>query len=341
MHLILGILVAVIMFVIMVAVHEGGHFFAAKAVGVKVNEFAIGMGPLISSREKNGTLYSLRAIPVGGYCALEGESEESDDEHAFHNRPAWARILVLAAGPFMNYVLAVLILALLITYTGTSIMPVLASVEKDSPAYRAGLREGCTITEVDGRSVPDGADVYKAVQSAAESGDSVTITFEDGEGRSSTEKIMFIEDENGYRYIGIRFRARHNILEGAKNAVVSSVVMEKEMLSALGKLLVGQGSPDDVVGPVGLVSVVDQTAQAGLLNVLYLMALLSLNLGLVNILPFPALDGGRLLFVLIRAVTGHMITDEMENRIHFAGLMILFSLMILITMKDINSFILN
>ncbi len=341
MHLIVGLLVAALMFVIMVAVHEGGHFFAAKAVGVKVNEFSIGMGPLIFSKEKNGTLYSLRALPVGGYCALEGENEESSDEHAFNNRPAWAKAIVLAAGPFMNFVLAVLILALLITYIGTSSTPVLASVENGSPAYQAGLRAGCTITEVDGVPMSDGSDVQEAVRSAAESGDSVAVTFVDEGGRSSTEQIEFREDEEGNRYIGVRFKARHNLLQGMKYGILTSVSMEKEMLVVLGRLVAGQGSAGDVVGPVGLVTVVDQTTQAGLLSVLYLMALLSLNLGLVNILPFPALDGGRLLFVLIRSVTGHMITDEMENRIHFAGIMILFSLMILITMKDISSFILN
>ena len=341
MHLLLGILVAIIMFAVMVAVHEGGHFFAARAVGVKVNEFSIGMGPLLFKREKNGTEYSLRAFPVGGYCALEGEDTESDDEHAFHNRPAWAKAIVLVAGPFMNFVLAFVILSVLITYIGTSATAVLSSVEKDSPAYAAGLRAEDTITEVDGKATPDGKDVREAIHAAAESGDSVTVTYEKPDGNIYKKEIAFTIDENNNKVIGVLFQSHHNVLTGIKQGFVSCFVMEKEMLVVLGKMIIGQGSAQDVVGPVGIVKVVDQTTQAGLLNILYLTALLSLNLGLVNILPFPALDGGRLLFVLIRAVTGRMITDEMENRIHYAGILILFMLMILITLKDIHTFILN
>ena len=341
MHLLLGILVAIIMFAIMVAVHEGGHFLAARAVGVKVNEFAIGMGPLILKKEKNGTLYSLRAFPVGGYCALEGEDTESEDEHAFHNRPAWAKALVLVAGPLMNFILAYVILAILITYIGTSAMPVLSSVEKDSPAYLAGMRAEDTITEVQGKATPDGNDVREAIHDAAEAGDSVMVTFEKPDGSINKKEIAFATDDNGNKIIGVMFRSHHNLLTGMKQGLISCFTMEKEMLVILGKMIIGQGSTQDVVGPVGIVTVVDKTTQAGLLNVFYLLALLSLNLGLVNILPFPALDGGRLLFVIIRAVTGHRITDEMEGRIHYAGILILFSLMILITLKDIHTFILN
>ncbi len=341
MHILLGILVAIVMFAIMVAVHEGGHFAAAKAVGVKVNEFSIGMGPLIVEKEKNGTRFSLRALPLGGYCALEGENGESDDKQAFHNQPAWARAVVLVAGPFMNFVLAFLILAVLITYIGTSALPVLSYVEKDSPAWNAGLQVDDTITKVNDQKTADGAEVRDALQSAAESSDSVMVTIQRGKSETTTVNVHFTTDENNNKIIGIRFKARHNPLVGIKNGFVSCFTMEREMLILLGKLFIGQGSADDVVGPVGIVTVVDQTTQAGFLNILYLMALLSLNLGLVNILPFPALDGGRLLFVVIRALTGQMISDETEGMIHYAGLMILFFLMILITFKDIHTFILN
>lgn len=341
MHLIVAVAAAVIMFAVMVAVHEGGHFAAARAVGVKVNEFSIGMGPLIINKEKNGTVYSLRALPIGGYCALEGENEESGDEHAFHNRPAWAKAVVLAAGPFMNFLLALLILAALITYMGTSVTSVIAAVEPGSPAAAAGIQEGYIITEVDGRATPDGPDVRQAIQDAAGRGDRTTLKGTDREGVPFTKVLTFTVDENNNKVIGVRFRSVHNPFRGMQYAFLTSVTMEKEMLKILGELVFGQGSAEDVVGPVGIVTVVDQTAQTGLLNLFYLMALLSLNLALVNILPFPALDGGRLVFVIIRAVTGKVITDEIENRVHYAGLMVLFFLMILITMKDVNTFILN
>ncbi|MDD6254674.1 MAG: RIP metalloprotease RseP [Eubacteriales bacterium] len=341
MHIVIGIIAAIVIFAILVIVHEGGHFFAAKAVGVQVNEFSVGMGPLIYKKAKNGTDYSVRALPIGGYVALEGENEDSDNEHAFNNRPAWAKALVIAAGPVMNFVLAVLVLAVLITYVGTSVTPKVAHVEDGSPAYEAGITAGSTITAVDGQDTPDGSDVREAITKAARDGNSVDITFTDADGTSRDSEINFTTDENGNKIIGVQFVARHNVLEGIKYGFIDSFKMEKEMLVVLGQLVTGQGSAGDVVGPVGIVDVVGKTAQTGFLNMVYLLALLSLNLGLVNILPFPALDGGRLLFIVIRAVTGNMISDDMENRINYAGLMILFMLMIVITLKDVYTFIIK
>lgn len=341
MNVIIGLIAAVVIFAILVIVHEGGHFFVAKAVGVQVNEFSIGMGPVLYQKHKNGTDYSVRAFPIGGYVALEGENEDSDNEHAFNNRPAWAKALVIAAGPFMNFVLAVLVLALLITYIGTSATPEIAKAESGSPAYEAGLTEGSTITAVNGESTPDGSDVRNAISEAAQDSDSVEITFTDKDGNTQTKDIEFTTDENGNKIIGVQFVARHNLLTGLKYGFIDSFKMEKEMLVVLGQLITGQGSAGDVVGPVGIVDVVGKTAQTGFLNMVYLLALLSLNLGLVNILPFPALDGGRLLFIVIRGVTGNMISDETENRINYAGIMILFMLMIVITVKDVYTYIIK
>ena len=253
MHLAIGIIAAVVIFGVLVAVHEGGHFMTAKAVGVRVNEFSIGMGPLLFGKRKGETLYSLRLLPVGGYVALEGEDEESDDERAFSNRPAWAKLLVLAAGPFMNFLFAFIVLTVLLMVMG-------------GPA---------------------------------------------------------------------------NIIEAAVLGFKNCVNIEIMIFDAFKDLLTGAGSVNDVVGPIGIVDAVDKTAQAGASNLVLLTVVLSLNLGLFNILPFPALDGGRILFVVIRAITGKAITDEMENRIHYAGIIILFGLMILITMKDVNTFIFN
>ena len=194
---------------------------------------------------------------------------------------------------------------------------------------------------MDGQDTPDGSDVREAITKAARDGNSVDITFTDADGTSRDSEINFTTDENGNKIIGVQFVARHNVLEGIKYGFIDSFKMEKEMLVVLGQLVTGQGSAGDVVGPVGIVDVVGKTAQTGFLNMVYLLALLSLNLGLVNILPFPALHGGRLLFIVIRAVTGNMISDDMENRINYAGLMILFMLMIVITLKDEYTFIIK
>ena len=341
MHIITGILATLVIFAILVVVHEGGHFFTAKAVGIRVNEFSIGMGPLLLKKDRGETQYSIRAIPIGGYVAMEGESEESDDDRAFNNKPAWQRALVLAAGPFMNFVLAVLVIAGMLTYFGTSVTSAVAAVEEGSPAYTAGLREGDRIIAVNGTETPDGTAVSEEIRKSLTDDNTVTVEYAKSSGEHQTAEVGYYEAEDGVKRIGVRFQAGHNPLTGLRYAFIQSVDMEKQMLIVLKDLLVGKGSVDDVAGPVGIVTIVDQTAQVGIANLLYLMALLSLNLGLVNILPFPALDGGRLLFLLIRKITGKAITDTVENSIHYFGLLVLFALMIMITFKDINTFILH
>jgi len=251
MHLIIGIAAALLIFGVLVIVHEGGHFLTAKAVGVKVNEFSVGMGPLLLKKQRKETMYSVRLLPIGGFVALEGENSESEDSRAFGNKPAWARMLVLAAGPFMNFAFAVILL---------------------------------------------------------------------------TGMVFFLND-------GVSLAA--SFVHSVKNCLG----LEMMIVDSLKNLITGAGSVNDLVGPVGIVNVVDQTAQVGIPNLLMLTVLLSLNLGLINILPFPALDGGRIVFVVIRAVTGKMISDKLEGAIHLAGIMILFGLMILITCKDVNSLI--
>ncbi len=338
MHIVIGILAAIVIFAVLVIVHEGGHFFAAKALGVKVNEFSVGMGPLIFKRQKGDTQYSLRAFPVGGYVAMEGESEESDDGRAFCSKPAWLKAVVLAAGPFMNFLLAVLVIGCMITYLGTSYTPYIQSVADGSPAMEAGIEAGDRIISVGGVETETADEISEAVAKASEVSDRVEIQYEKPDGKTVvTAEAGFAENEDGSRYIGIVFKAKHNIFTGMVRGVQLSAEMEKEMFHVLMQLFTGHGSADDVVGPVGIVNIVDQTAQAGFINLIYLMALLSLNLGLVNILPFPALDGGRLVFLLIRGIAGKKITDSMENAVNFFGMMMLFAFMILITMKDIGS----
>ena len=342
MDLITGILAALVIFAVLVVTHEGGHFAAAKAVGVKVNEFAIGMGPLLFKKQKGETLYSLRLLPIGGYVAMEGEDQESDNPRAFNNKPAWAKALVVAAGPVMNFVLAVIIFACIITYGGTAVDPVLETVNEGLPAYVAGIRPGDMVTAVDGVSYKDGTEMVLAISEAGQNSDSVTLTVKDADtGEISDHTIAFEETDQGGKVIGIVFGVKHNPFAGVVQGTKTAVRMEIEMVKVLADLFTGGGSVDDFMGPVGIVTVVDESAKAGVGNLIYLMALLSLNLGLINILPFPALDGGRLLFIVIRKFAGKAISDQLEGKIHFIGIMILFALMIFVTFKDINKFILK
>ena len=271
---------------------------------------------------------------------MEGEDSESDDERAFNNKPAWARALVIAAGPVMNFILAVVVLGVMITYMGTSLSPVLADVTQGMPAYEAGIRKGDRIVSVNGENVSDGTETRELLSEAMAESDRVSVGVESG-GETKTLQVGVEQDADGNRMIGVVFDVNHNIIVGMADGLKSAVAAEKLMFEALGDIITGQGAAGDVVGPIGIVNIVDQSVQVGLMNVIYLLALLSLNLALVNILPFPALDGGRLLFILIRKITGKAVSDELEGKIHLIGMAILFSLMIFITLKDFNMFILK
>ncbi len=342
MNVIVSIIAAMIMFAVLVAVHEGGHFTAAKAVGVKVNEFSIGMGPLLFKKKKGDTLYSLRMLPIGGFVEMEGEDSESEDVAAFNKKPAWARMLIVAAGPVMNFIFAVIVLGLLLTYLGTAVLPVLDNVVEGRPAYVAGISAGDTITAVNGKAYNDGTDIVNAIQEVSQNSDRIDLTIKDAKTGDISEKhLKFDVGEDGRKQIGITFDIEHNLVKGMYNGAKGAVLMEKEMLKALGGLFTGGVSADDFMGPVGIVKTVDQTAQAGGLNLLYLTALLSLNLGLINIIPFPALDGGRIVMIALRKITGKAISDELEGKIHFIGIVILFGLMIYVTFNDISSLIMK
>lgn len=339
MHIIIGTISALFILMILVLVHEGGHFFAARALGVRVNEFAIGMGPVLLHKKRKNTEFSVRLVPIGGYVAMdEDNSADEDDKAAFNNKPWWARIIILMAGPFMNFVLAVIVIAGLITYMGTSVSNQVERVTDASPAFEAGMLAGDVITAVDGKAVSDDNEAALYLQAASKNSDNVEITV-DRNGKEKLFKLGFQVSDDGSKLIGIRFENNHNPVVGLSRSFKQSVEIEKQIFKVLADLITGKGSVKDVSGPVGLVTIVDQVSRTGIFNMLYLMALLSLNLGLINILPFPALDGGRILFVFIRTVTGKVITDEIESKFHFAGIMILFMFMILITFKDIKTLI--
>lgn len=339
MHIIIGTVSALFILMILVLVHEGGHFFAARALGVRVNEFAIGMGPVLLHKKRKNTEFSVRLVPIGGYVAMdEDSSADADDKAAFNNKPWWARTIILMAGPFMNFVLAVIVIAGLITYMGTSVSNQVERVTDASPAFEAGMLAGDMITAVDGKAVSDDNEAALYLQAASKTSDNVEITV-DRNGKEKLFKLRFKVSDDGSKLIGIRFENNHNPVVGLSRSFKQSVEIEKQIFKVLADLITGKGSVKDVSGPVGLVTIVDQVSRTGIFNMLYLMALLSLNLGLINILPFPALDGGRILFVFIRAVTGKVITDEIESKFHFAGIMILFMFMILITFKDIKTLI--
>lgn len=331
------ILYAVLIFCFLIFVHELGHFLCAKAVGVKVNEFSLGMGPLLLQKKKGDTEYSLRALPIGGFVRMEGEDEESDDVNAFHNKPFWAKALVLIAGSFMNLLTTVVIIALMAGIMGMQTNTI-ADVSKGSPAEQAGVMEGDTIIGINQKEVKGWNDIISLISESE--GDSLTLTVE-RQGEKVNLVSGVLENESGRRMIGVTSLIKKSPGMAIKTGISTTSSIAKQMVDYLGQLFTGRGSVNDLVGPVGIVSIINDQAKLGLLYIVNLTALISLNLAIVNMLPFPALDGGRLLFLVIRFVTGKAVSDELEAKIHYAGMLVLFALMFYIVIQDVDRFILH
>lgn len=321
---------AIVLFVLLIFPHELGHFIVAKAVGVKVNEFAFGMGPALFQKEKGETLYSIRLIPIGGYCAMEGENEESDNPRSFNNKPGWAKISVLVAGAAMNVLIAILALTIVAGVAGSATTTIDA-VDKGSPAYVAGIDAGDRIVSVNETDIESWSQVGEAIGASPEN---VAITVE-RDGKAVTMDVIPKKTEDGRYVIGITAKASHNPGKALVNGVKSTWGMTIMMFQSLYMLISGDVPASDIAGPVGIVSMVSDTTSYGWYYFVSLVALMSINLAIINLLPFPALDGGRILFVLIRKVTGKMISDDLEGKIHMIGMVLLLVLMIFATGNDI------
>lgn len=330
------IIYAILIFCLLIFVHELGHFVVAKACGVKVNEFAVGMGPAIFKKQRGETLYAVRVFPIGGYCAMEGEDEESDEPRAFNNRPAWQRACVLAAGSVTNFITCVILLIIIAFWVGTSTTTI-DSVQEGSPAQKAGIMAGDTIVEVDGKEVNEWDDLISTVGNSKN--DTADIVLDrNGKEVEVTSKLEY-DEEAGRNMIGVTAAVEHSIPAAIAGGIKNTGTMTVMMYEVIKQLFTGEVSVDELSGPVGIVYATNQAAKSGVIYVIYLAALLSLNLAIINMLPFPALDGGRLLFLVIRLFTGRKVSDEMEGKIHFIGICLLFALMIYVTFNDVIKFI--
>lgn len=323
---------------VLIFVHEFGHFGAAKLSGVKVNEFALGMGPAFFKKQRGETQYSLRIFPIGGFCTMEGQDEESEDERSFDRKPARIKAFILVAGSFMNVALAVLILAAVILYAGTSLKTEISSVAENSPAQAAGILPGDKITAIDGVAISKWDDILKEISGTEKERLSIEI-IRNGEKLTLETGIMTRED--GRKMVGISPAVGRNPLTALVRGAQASYDLLVNMVGILGMLFTGGAPMTELTGVVGIAYIVDDTAKAGFRPLLYLVSLISLNLAIVNMLPFPALDGGRLLFLAIRKVTGRAISDKLEAKIHLAGLVLLLALMVYVTWNDIGRFIIN
>lgn len=327
----LTFLLTILLFSVMVIPHEFGHFAAAKLSGIKVNEFSVGMGPKIFQKQGNETKYSIRIFPIGGFCAMEGEDEESDNPRAFNNVSTLKKIFVLSSGAIMNILVALLLMIITVQIIGTP-TNVVGSIEKNSPAELAGLRAGDRIVELDNKEINSWEDFVQEMRT--KESEQIEIGIE----RKGNYKEFIINPiyKDGRQVIGVTSKPAHNLFKSAIYGSKSTWQINSAMYSGLYKMLTGKVNfKKNVAGPIGIISLVGKTSKEGFISFIYLAVIISINLAVINMLPFPALDGGRILFTLIRKITGNAISDEMEGKIHLAGFAILIALLIFVTWNDI------
>ena len=328
------IIYALLIICVLIFFHELGHFMAAKACGVKVNEFAIGMGPKVLKKQKGETLYSVRAFPLGGFCAMEGEDEDSQDERAFNRKSVWKKAIIIVAGAAMNLIIAI-ILMIAVNYMNGVPTTTISQVEENSPAYTAGIQKGDKIISINDKKINSWDDV-QAVNNAVNTRElNIKVQRKDTELNIKTT----LKENDRNKIIGIVPVSEKNIVKAIANGPSATWNMAKSMYSGLYSLITGKVSAKELSGPVGIVYLINKGISRGFATVLYLTSLISLNLAIINMLPLPALDGGRLLMVIIRRLTGKAISSKVEGVIHAVGLGLLLLLTIYVTWNDIVRFI--
>ena len=331
----LTLIASILVFGIIVIFHELGHFSVAKIIGIRVKEFAIGFGPTIINKERGETLYSVRAFPLGGFVKLSGEDEASDDERSFGNFPVLARMAVIAAGPIMNFVLTAIIFFSLAFFVGIPTeTTVIGEVLPDGVAIRSGIQTHDKILTIDGVHVNNWSEVVTHINKNPETEIEITVK------RNNYEELNFIlipakDEETGLGKIGIVPTIRRfGLVSSIKDGISRTIWLTLLWISSIFQIITGS-APAEVVGPVGIVQMVGEAARLGVVNLMFLAGLLSINLGLINLLPIPALDGSRLIFLAIEGIRRKPIDPEKEGFIHFIGFALLMILMVFIAYRDI------
>ena len=341
---IITILVAILCFGIIIMLHEAGHFFVAKKSGIRVLEFSIGMGPKLLQKQKGETKYSLRAFPIGGYCAMEGEDENSDDPRAFRKAPVWKRMLVTVAGAAMNLILGLVLIVAVICMDSAITSTTLADFRtgkdgNDVSTSSQWLKTGDRFLEINGLKIFTVQDISYALQN--DDCETFTVVVErDGE-RVTLENVKFYNKETkgllDFRVYGLE-KSIGNVVSYSGRQFVSTARL---IWISLRDLLRGKYGFHDLSGVVGIIdSTTEIVAQSETLhdkamNLLDLMSFITINVGIFNLIPFPALDGGRLVFLIVEAIRRKPVPAHIEGMIHFVGLAALMLLMIAVTFQDI------
>ncbi len=339
----MSIIVALLIFGLLIFFHELGHFLLAKRGGIGVTSFSLGMGPAILKKKIGETEYALRLLPFGGSCAMVGEDEDCDDENSFQKKSVWTRISVVAGGPVFNFILAFVGAVIMIACIGVD-KPVIAEVMEGFPAAEAGVMAGDEVISMNGRNIGVYRDVSMYIQ--LHQGETIDLVYErDGERYETT--IIPKMDEDGYYLMGITggaYTKCANPLELVSYGAKEVGYWIHMVFDSLKMMVSGQVKREDVGGPVRIVGMIgdtyEQSAEIGVyavfINMLNMVVFLSANLGVMNLLPIPALDGGRLVFLLIEAITRKRVPADKEGYIHLAGFALLMALMVLILFNDIS-----
>ncbi|MDU4333745.1 MAG: RIP metalloprotease RseP [Finegoldia magna] len=327
------IISSIIIFLLVILIHEFGHFIVAKMNGVSVLEFSVGMGPKLFQKESNGTLYSLRLLPVGGYCQLEGEDEENDSPNSLNNQSPLVRLKVILAGAIMNFILAFILLIFLMSVSRVSTE--VSGVLEDSPAYSSGIQTGDKIVSINGKNISDGEELLQSIKESQGDLDIGVIRDSQSKNIKVTPRL-----ENNVRKIGVNFQEEYDIknfslIKGFKKGVITFLNLTGMLYKFLGMLITGQLGLGGFSGPVGVVKEIGNAAKTGVANLIFLLAYININLGVFNLLPIPALDGGRAIFILIEMIFGKKISQEKEGYIHMVGLILLLALIAVVTIKDV------
>lgn len=352
--MVVTIIVFVLVFGVVVIAHELGHFLLAKSNGIRVLQFSIGMGPDIIKFTKNGTKYVLKLLPIGGACMFDGEdgiyTKDTDGEKTVSGKPegsfndanVWARIATVFAGPFFNIILAFLLSLIVVGFSG-EIIPTINSLTEGYPAMEAGLEVGDIITKMDGERIYLQGEV--TFVSAFSRGEPIGIEYKrDGEKYTTVLTPKFSEQDNRY-YIGFTIgeTVKCKGLDLIKYSVYEVRYWLKTTIKSLLMLVQGKLSANDLSGPVGIAVTIDETLEVAkpygvptvVLTMINFAVLLSVNLGVMNLLPLPALDGGRLLFLFIEVVRGKPVSPDKEGLVHFVGFVALMILMVFVLYNDI------